>query len=384
METYESSNIIIGEIKQILKEYNLPTLRIFTTEEVNSFSDELKPLIYIEKRSENNFVVKSQTTEFPYKANIKTLNLTKNLNVKDTIYNKETHQYLGDYLRHIRDLTGINLMPLYNCFSGETLIDNNNVIYICNIRYLQDYTIAINSRSVEYAISFDYSSDLKWKHLEYCSFEKPTVINSGMWTTLSNYNRELELKLFIKIPLDYNTNIAVLEGNYKNSNSYSTESLGNTYPATITPLNLQLLVNDGQNHPFSDKLIAYLVEQVITPKDIISQDIIRIQDTLYSKYIKYDSSLNDLYGPDKLDILNSQQTGVSTLALLQRLDLPTYKGVFTNTLRQFIYETTIYEYPDKLIDPITNKMLAYDILWYIDKDIEFIIESNHPKFLGGK
>ena len=384
MVTYESSSIIIGEIKQILKEYNLPTLRIFKQSEIDEIPVLLRPSIYIHKKSASNLVIKTAQKELPYKANVKTLNLTKTLNVKDTIYNRETHQYLGDYLRHIRDLVGLNLMPLYNCFSGETLIDGNSLIFICNIRYLEDYTIALNVRAAEYAINFDYSTDLNWKHLESCSFSSPAVINSGLWSTLSDYNREVELKLFIKVPLNYTTVITVLEGNYSNANSYLTDTLGNTCPAIITPLNLQLLVNDGQSHPFSDKLIAYLTNQVIVQNEIISQNVVRVQEKLYNKYNKYNSSLNWLYDEDKLDILNEAKTGVSAIALLKRLGLPDFKGIFTDSLRQFIYESTIYEYANKLIDPATNNILAYDILWYIDKDIENIIESDHPKLLGGR
>ena len=38
-------------------------------------------------------------------------------------YDSKTHYYLGNYLRCIRDLHDINLMPFYNCYNGEYVTD---------------------------------------------------------------------------------------------------------------------------------------------------------------------------------------------------------------------------------------------------------------------
>lgn len=41
--------------------------------------------------------------------------ITSNFESESSLYDYKTHYYLGEYLRYIRDLDGINLMPYYNC-----------------------------------------------------------------------------------------------------------------------------------------------------------------------------------------------------------------------------------------------------------------------------
>lgn len=52
--------------------------------------------------------------------------LTKKLHSTGRFYDTATHEYLGDYLRFVRDYHGINLMSLYNCFNN-TICDNLNL-----------------------------------------------------------------------------------------------------------------------------------------------------------------------------------------------------------------------------------------------------------------
>ena len=74
-------------------------------------------------------------------------------------YDSITHERLGKYLRSLRDMYDLNLMPLYNCFSNQilqahhitsarvekTAADYNTKIYKIPIRFNTDYTICMDN-----------------------------------------------------------------------------------------------------------------------------------------------------------------------------------------------------------------------------------------------
>lgn len=74
-------------------------------------------------------------------------------------YDTMTHERLGKYLRSLRDMYDLNLMPLYNCFSNNILqahhIDDDKVVktstnyntkvYKVPIRFNTDYTICMEN-----------------------------------------------------------------------------------------------------------------------------------------------------------------------------------------------------------------------------------------------
>lgn len=74
-------------------------------------------------------------------------------------YDYKTHEKLGQYLRSLRDMYGLNLLPLYNCFSNQLLrnihITNSSVdrtsadystkVYKVPIRFNTDYTICMDN-----------------------------------------------------------------------------------------------------------------------------------------------------------------------------------------------------------------------------------------------
>ena len=77
-------------------------------------------------------------------------------------YDSITHERLGKYLRSLRDMYDLNLMPLYNCFSNQilqahhisdtrvekTIADYNTKIYKIPIRFNTDYTICMDNLGV--------------------------------------------------------------------------------------------------------------------------------------------------------------------------------------------------------------------------------------------
>lgn len=85
--------------------------------------------------------------------------LCKNFTSNQEGYDSITHEKLGDYLRALRDMYGLNLMPLYNCFSNnpfaqyhifedrivKTNYDYHTQIYKIPIRFNTDYTVCIEN-----------------------------------------------------------------------------------------------------------------------------------------------------------------------------------------------------------------------------------------------
>lgn len=77
-------------------------------------------------------------------------------------YDSLTHERLGKYLRSLRDMYDLNLMPLYNCFSNKilqvhhisdkgverTAAEYNTKIYKVPIRFNTDYTICMDNLGI--------------------------------------------------------------------------------------------------------------------------------------------------------------------------------------------------------------------------------------------
>jgi len=201
---------------------------------------------------------------------IKDLNHTKNLIIQNSIYDTYTHEYLGDYLRFLRDFKNVNLMPLYNCFSnrvcpklsisfkvtddiineetneviseGYTVEfntdDPNYKIYMVPIKFFQKYTIAIDSgAAIEMCCGlFGQYQELNEKYtpiskqtyacFNNMAFRTPMLYDKA--DAIRNFlgeadktelaQREQDLKLFIKVPFKNESSIVVLEGDYTGYN----------------------------------------------------------------------------------------------------------------------------------------------------------------------
>ena len=117
------NNIFIGHIKQLLKDFNLPSCTIITEDNVDenfvSGKHYIKGSQLYLGDGEGSLVRK-----ITYNYGKKYLNLTSNLEINNLIYDRETHRYLGKYLRFLRDQKHVDLMSMYNCFDGETFSKN--------------------------------------------------------------------------------------------------------------------------------------------------------------------------------------------------------------------------------------------------------------------
>ena len=188
-----------------------------------------------------------------YEYGQKILNYTKNLKITNNVYDSYTHEYLGDYLRFQRDYNGINLMPLYNCFSNRTCdrlyiktsafeFDTDKQgykIYMLPVKLFKKYTIAVDSDAPielccglygtyqDKRAKFQGIPALTYQKITGCKFNqpfiysklfdsiKPTNVNESTANSLIELaQNEDSLKLFIKLPVNNTSTIVVLEGEY--------------------------------------------------------------------------------------------------------------------------------------------------------------------------
>ena len=285
----------------------------------------------------------------PYLYGVKKLNYTKTLQIKNNIYDSYTHEYLGDYLRFQRDYNGINLMSLYNCYSNRTADDlefkfttiNGTLtefntkntgykILMIPVKLFKQYTIALQCESVVEVCCGMYSvyqdkrakfvalPGMTYEFYNNIQFISPVLFDKlsydyllaeGGEQLISNIaQNEDNLKLFIKIPSSAKTSIVVLEGDYRGFNQ-SHLSINNSKLTRVTnhtlvtyenvsklapedlisPLQL-LQMNTGESYPFSDRLIEYLVDNMVLPTDEIPDNIKRIK-TVVGLNIESDAEL---------------------------------------------------------------------------------------------
>lgn len=339
------------------------------------------------------------------------LNITNNLRLDSLFYDAYTHNYLGRYLRFYRDYTGVDLMPLYNCFAetaattlnvqdntGTSLMksDSEHVIYIVDVAPYHSYTIYLDCPfDVEliagyYANGalFDLSS-LKTEGIAFpyrdtymkragCTFNHPFVYDklsaeamSGNAWNLGDedmamlYRQRDNMKLFIKVPSTSTSALVVLEGDYVENSQYHfngrdlrlmDQIIGRPYVLGddgeyeaipnykfdqsfdrkyLTTLQLGYM-NSNINHPFSDRLIEYLVNNAITPMDNLDSNIARVQENLAKR---------------KAGTVRLEKIGL--------------KGVWSDSMRNVLYGLA------RTQDVI---LAQKDILGYVDKDLEALIQ----------
>ena len=234
-------------------------------------------------------------------------------------YDYETHYYLGRYLRLIRDLLDIDLMPFYNCFSNRIVSDfyltsdgyefgynPKYTVYLVPIELNTEYTIAIESAESVYLkpvfynemgmipmyATNSYMTDL----LNIGTIVKQSLrFNTPFNITIKSDNKLCEhncknLYLAIQVPMNNKSSIVVLEGSYNefannslkviNQEAFKSDnfSIDDHQLNNILLSELQLLnLNDGKSYPFSDRLIEYLLLNVITSDDAIDRNIARTQ-----------------------------------------------------------------------------------------------------------
>lgn len=219
--------------------------------------------------------------------------------------------------------------------------DPNFKIYMVPVKLFQKYTIAIDSEvPIEMCCGVygDYQDtrakftaipSRTYKRVQKSLFSQPFLYDALDHTdndTTAGYidrildskvadrstlielaQNECDLKLFLKVPATNTSSIVILEGDYRSWNDYFWDISSNnqtksiktcnrsvinlehnfkdtTLPELISPLQL-LQLNTGEQHPFADRLIEYLVGNAITNSETeVYDNILRAQKALSSNF----------------------------------------------------------------------------------------------------
>lgn len=272
-----------------------------------------------------------------------------NFTSRTTYYDGETHYQLGNYLRYYRDSTGVDLMPFYNCFNYTTLTDlylsravqgtldkgyvakknDNYKVFAVPVKMNMEYTIFIDCQQEvllkpifynEYGLVIDSSTkiplvdevmigsgdDKKWVlSFDYMSFKHPQKIEMSLSSNDENngiseesiYNYQKYLYLAIQVPSTNNSSIVVLEGDYTGryfkyfgADAYSdgearSEILGRQNYLMLRQPSLAFC-NTGTTFAFSDRLIEYLLWNVITSEEPLDGNISFVQRNIDGNRLK--------------------------------------------------------------------------------------------------
>ena len=276
-------------------------------------------------------------------------------------------------------------MSLYNCYNNETIIQGNYKYMLIPIKYDATYTIFTEKNNIKYLVTnevVDTKSTINTTNLSsasklnnsYClsiNIDKAPSMNidQDSVTQISKFGnlfKEENLKLIIQTSIEDESPIVVLEGDYTNYKPYFTnyqlnyekrsqdlkadyrwqEKYAEIFKDNIGTYNFQLvnqLKRDNNNYPIADRLIEYLLGNVITELDPISKNIIDAKKKLAYRYLGYNQA----------QIKNTDAS--------------------FNIMDRF-----------KLLDAVSSnkysKINDQDLLGYVDKDVESILDDErYPK-----
>lgn len=401
------NSLFIGQLKELLHDFNLPRFQVVTSETIP-----YEGRTYIKDNQVVKYVNGEYVYLYDYPYNKPIVNLTDNFTINSSYYDQYTHKYLGRYLRFMRDYHHIDLMGLYNCFNSEqpNLInhiakwedekgnqktfsisvdkrDKNNDLsrysyFIVPVKFNQVYTIAMNA-SINYEIACILYNDKfvsattndlvkeSYRNVNNSVFTRPFIYDTHFKCAEDLWKKEKDLTLILKLPKTIESSIVILEGDYVESANVVDGTLvtefcyndkekwrgdeKNEY-ANKYYSKLSLLEYDNQvSYPFSDRLMEYLLGNVITNIDPITENIEKVQEKLYT---------NGING---------------------------YYGVWDDSIRKRIYEKAIskdmtkgfngtrgkyikgYDEDEEHIRPKKFVDLYNDLTFFVDKDVESLI-----------
>lgn len=372
MLKFNDNNILTGYIKQLLHSFNLPKCKVFNSliDMKNYFGDKEGIAIIRKYKMNSDYLVYIKNgliiNETKYLFNYEYQNITTNLSLFNNLYDSRTHEYLGEYLRFLRDYRDLNLMSLYNCYSDNYLTDKNYKYILIPVKYNTIYSIAFDCNKMDYYFGFEKDViNIRKKFQESIGIESKSLTTFSVpfiITTPKNQDlfKESLFKLIIRVPLSNNNPISIIEGfdlsstndkvlnnsyskiqfNFDKENNYDNVNLLN-YISNLELFNEKS--NIVNSVPFADKLISYLTNLTIIPRDIISKNVI---DAKYKALTRYGNNGNNAHIPSKIGKLNDSFTNNDKIRFIDA-----YQQKFAKNLNQF------------------------DILGYVDKDIEYALDD---------
>ncbi len=244
MHKFEENSLIVAYIKELLHNFNLPMIDVYT--------DETKPYngkVYIK----NNKIVKYEDDKFntldSYEYNRFMLNRTTNLTINSSSYDIATHRYLGNYLRFIRDYHGLDLMGMYNCFDytepaklvrtiklsdTKTLqlnsLESNYTYYMVPVKFNKTYTVAIDATEPYEMMCVIYTNNFlddttksteldnlvkdTYKSIKGSNYKHPFLYTTVTDCASSLWDKEKQLYLLLRLPNSIESSITILEGTF--------------------------------------------------------------------------------------------------------------------------------------------------------------------------
>ena len=447
MLRFNNDHIFTGYLKQLLASFNLPKYRVYTKEQEDYFKkygeelnviptikidgdnypEDLRYTAYIkddkiqhyirEQKLDGSYKHYWQPSKLHYHENKKEINYTKTLQIKNNIYDSYTHEYLGNFLRFIRDYYDVNMMPLYNCFSNKLctnlnlkfemskIINNQTItkdivfdsrnesfkIYMLPVKLYKEYTIAIDSNlPIElccgfYGVYLDSSnkstqlSKITYQKVSNTSFNAPFVYDklSANQLSLSDINaldlaqNEDDLKLFIKVPINNKSSITILEGNYLRYNDMIYDSKKDIIKQNKVVTNFfegQQKVEDKTD--FDDQYVYLpLGDRHFTPITQLQLLALNTGESypFADRLIEYLSE-NAITKLDRLpDNIRRAQTVLQSgkRSLTDNPYAPETLGLWDNKMQIYLYDAMVN---NKLLE--RRSELKHDLLGYIDKDTE--------------
>ena len=392
----------LGYIKELLHEFNLPKCQVATDDTILYDSSVYVKDLGIYRCVEGELIKLSD-----YYFNKPVLNLTTNMSITKSYYGSDIHEYLGNYLRFLRDYKHINLMSLYNCFSNRVIFpkrsdsylheqDKNYNYYAIPVRFGQNYTIGLDTSipievyctlwdEVEIDLNGSTTGEdprltrlktLTSITINSCDMTRPFIYTKlkdlPQGLVVSDYiNHFGNLKLVLRVPRSNSTSIVVLEGSYGFdtvidgvvTTSAEFGQKEDKYHFKDYPTDLSLLkVNDKQQHPFADRLMEYLLDTAVTNVDILDDNIKRVQEFLI--YLE-NYKIGIVYG-DWDETMNDNIYKLVNNSHISRYGAQEYERYIkskTNVVNSEGGEWLDFDYKNL-------KDVAQDLLMYVDKDVE--------------